>query len=186
MEPTNIVSVNDDMQRVTDEASAMNKRIHYYSRLTSPADRALVRQRQGLISWVVSGMLGLTQPRFIWAVKIKAGGELFCSLLWIKYLVAECLRKVLSQAVVYFLCNAFTIKRKHTNKMNFIRVTQAAQISHLYDLSSLSSCSKWTVELAWSVRRVFTHILQKKNAFFCSLARNSVNCLLGFLPQEEK
>lgn len=65
MEPTNIVSVNDDMQRVTDEASAMNKRIHYYSRLTSPADRALVRQRQGLINWVVSGMLGLTQPRFI-------------------------------------------------------------------------------------------------------------------------
>uniref|UniRef100_A0A8B9N1G6 Neutral amino acid transporter 9 n=1 Tax=Accipiter nisus TaxID=211598 RepID=A0A8B9N1G6_9AVES len=30
------------MQRVTDEASAMNKRIHYYSRLTSPADRALI------------------------------------------------------------------------------------------------------------------------------------------------
>jgi len=47
VEPTNIVSVNDDMQRVTDEASAMNKRIHYYSRLTSPADRALVRQRLG-------------------------------------------------------------------------------------------------------------------------------------------
>ncbi|RMB95419.1 hypothetical protein DUI87_28141 [Hirundo rustica rustica] len=42
VEPTNIVSVNDDMQRVTDEASAMNKRIHYYSRLTSPADRALI------------------------------------------------------------------------------------------------------------------------------------------------
>nr|XP_020661188.1 sodium-coupled neutral amino acid transporter 9 [Pogona vitticeps] len=42
VEPTNIVSVNDDMQRVTDEASAMNKRIHYYSRLTSPSDRALV------------------------------------------------------------------------------------------------------------------------------------------------
>lgn len=81
MEPTNIVSVNDDMQRVTDEASAMNKRIHYYSRLTSPADRALVRQRQGLINWVVSGMLGLTQPRFIEAAEIKAGGELFCSLL---------------------------------------------------------------------------------------------------------
>ncbi|RLW05180.1 hypothetical protein DV515_00005390 [Chloebia gouldiae] len=42
VEPTNIVSVNDDMQRVTDEASAMNKRIHYYSRLTSPSDRALI------------------------------------------------------------------------------------------------------------------------------------------------
>ncbi|KFO53850.1 Putative sodium-coupled neutral amino acid transporter 9, partial [Corvus brachyrhynchos] len=42
VEPTNIVSVNDDMQRVTDEASAMNKRIHYYSRLTSPADKALI------------------------------------------------------------------------------------------------------------------------------------------------
>ncbi|XP_053910437.1 neutral amino acid transporter 9 isoform X2 [Cuculus canorus] len=42
VEPTNIVSVNDDMQRVTDEASAMNKRIHYYSRLTSPTDRALI------------------------------------------------------------------------------------------------------------------------------------------------
>ncbi|XP_063151732.1 neutral amino acid transporter 9 isoform X2 [Candoia aspera] len=42
IEPTNIVSVNDDIQRVTDEASAMNKRIHYYNRLTSPSDRALV------------------------------------------------------------------------------------------------------------------------------------------------
>ncbi|NXM13639.1 S38A9 protein, partial [Ploceus nigricollis] len=42
VEPTNIVTVNDDVQRVTDEASAMNKRIHYYSRLTSPADRALI------------------------------------------------------------------------------------------------------------------------------------------------
>ncbi|KAH0627946.1 hypothetical protein JD844_008541 [Phrynosoma platyrhinos] len=42
VEPTNIVRVNDDMQRVTAEASAMNKRIHYYSRLSSPSDRALV------------------------------------------------------------------------------------------------------------------------------------------------
>ncbi|XP_054843187.1 neutral amino acid transporter 9 isoform X2 [Eublepharis macularius] len=42
VEPTNIVSMNDDMQRVSDEASAMNKRIHYYSRLSSPSDRALV------------------------------------------------------------------------------------------------------------------------------------------------
>lgn len=64
VEPTNIVSENDDMQRVTDEASAMNKRIHYYSRLTSPADRALVRQRQDLINWVASCLLGLT-PGFI-------------------------------------------------------------------------------------------------------------------------
>ncbi|XP_077203247.1 neutral amino acid transporter 9 [Paroedura picta] len=42
VEPTNIVSMNDDMQRVSDGASAMNKRIHYYSRLSSPSDRALV------------------------------------------------------------------------------------------------------------------------------------------------
>ncbi|XP_050802929.1 sodium-coupled neutral amino acid transporter 9 isoform X2 [Gopherus flavomarginatus] len=41
VEPSNIVSVNDT-QRVTDEASAMNKRIHYYSKLTSPSDRALI------------------------------------------------------------------------------------------------------------------------------------------------
>ncbi|XP_062984129.1 neutral amino acid transporter 9 [Elgaria multicarinata webbii] len=41
VEPTNIVSVNDDVQRVSDEASAMNKRIHYYRRLTSPSDRTL-------------------------------------------------------------------------------------------------------------------------------------------------
>ncbi|XP_032482310.1 sodium-coupled neutral amino acid transporter 9 isoform X5 [Phocoena sinus] len=42
IEPTNIVSVNDVIQRVSDHASAMNKRIHYYSRLTAPADKALV------------------------------------------------------------------------------------------------------------------------------------------------
>uniref|UniRef100_A0A4W2HHC4 Neutral amino acid transporter 9 n=1 Tax=Bos indicus x Bos taurus TaxID=30522 RepID=A0A4W2HHC4_BOBOX len=42
IEPTNIVSVNDVIQRVSDHASAMNKRIHYYSRLTAPADRALI------------------------------------------------------------------------------------------------------------------------------------------------
>ncbi|XP_019351624.1 neutral amino acid transporter 9 isoform X2 [Alligator mississippiensis] len=42
VEPTNIVSVNDDTQRVTDEASAMNKRIHYYGRLTSPSNRAMI------------------------------------------------------------------------------------------------------------------------------------------------
>ncbi|XP_032624897.1 neutral amino acid transporter 9 isoform X2 [Chelonoidis abingdonii] len=41
VEPSNIVSVNDT-QRVTDEASAMNKRIQYYSKLTSPSDRALI------------------------------------------------------------------------------------------------------------------------------------------------
>ncbi|XP_053154247.1 sodium-coupled neutral amino acid transporter 9 isoform X3 [Hemicordylus capensis] len=42
VEPTNIVTDTDVMQRVTDEASAMNKRIHYYSRLASPSNRALV------------------------------------------------------------------------------------------------------------------------------------------------
>ncbi|XP_048359041.1 sodium-coupled neutral amino acid transporter 9 [Sphaerodactylus townsendi] len=42
VEPTNIVHMNDDAQRVSEEASAMNKRIHYYSRLSSPSDRALV------------------------------------------------------------------------------------------------------------------------------------------------
>uniref|UniRef100_A0A8C2QXS8 Neutral amino acid transporter 9 n=1 Tax=Capra hircus TaxID=9925 RepID=A0A8C2QXS8_CAPHI len=42
IEPTNIVNVNDVIQRVSDHASAMNKRIHYYSRLTAPADRALI------------------------------------------------------------------------------------------------------------------------------------------------
>ncbi|XP_069897279.1 neutral amino acid transporter 9 isoform X1 [Dipodomys merriami] len=42
IEPTNIVNVNDVIQRVSDHASAMNKRIHYYSRLTTPADKALV------------------------------------------------------------------------------------------------------------------------------------------------
>ncbi|MEE6458236.1 hypothetical protein FKM82_000231, partial [Ascaphus truei] len=41
VEPTNITSINDDPQRVTSEASAMNKRIHYYSKLRSPSDRAL-------------------------------------------------------------------------------------------------------------------------------------------------
>ncbi|XP_023590745.1 neutral amino acid transporter 9 isoform X1 [Trichechus manatus latirostris] len=41
IEPTNIVNVNDAIQRVSDHASAMNKRIHYYSRLTAPADKAL-------------------------------------------------------------------------------------------------------------------------------------------------
>lgn len=42
IEPTNIVSVNDVTQRASDCASAMNKRIHYYSRLSACADRALV------------------------------------------------------------------------------------------------------------------------------------------------
>ncbi|XP_032192110.1 sodium-coupled neutral amino acid transporter 9 isoform X2 [Mustela erminea] len=42
IEPTNIVNVNDVIQRVSDHASAMNKRIHYYSRLTAPADKALI------------------------------------------------------------------------------------------------------------------------------------------------
>ncbi|NP_848861.1 neutral amino acid transporter 9 isoform X1 [Mus musculus] len=42
IEPTNIVNVNDVIQRVSDHAAAMNKRIHYYSRLTTPADKALI------------------------------------------------------------------------------------------------------------------------------------------------
>ncbi|XP_064128117.1 neutral amino acid transporter 9 isoform X3 [Loxodonta africana] len=42
IEPTNIVNVNNAIQRVSDHASAMNKRIHYYSRLTAPADKALI------------------------------------------------------------------------------------------------------------------------------------------------
>ncbi|XP_070267842.1 neutral amino acid transporter 9 isoform X2 [Myotis yumanensis] len=42
VEPTNIVSVSDVLQRVSDRASAMNKRIHYYSRLAAPSDQALV------------------------------------------------------------------------------------------------------------------------------------------------
>lgn len=49
IEPTNIVSVNEGIQRVSDHASAMNKRIHYYSRLTTPADKALVRGKALLI-----------------------------------------------------------------------------------------------------------------------------------------
>lgn len=54
IEPTNIVNVNDVIQRVSDHASAMNKRIHYYSRLTTPADKALVRGKALLLvqSWV--------------------------------------------------------------------------------------------------------------------------------------
>ncbi|XP_007942371.1 sodium-coupled neutral amino acid transporter 9 [Orycteropus afer afer] len=42
IEPTNIVNVNDAIQRVSDHASAMNKRIHYYSRLTASTDKALI------------------------------------------------------------------------------------------------------------------------------------------------
>ncbi|XP_051846758.1 sodium-coupled neutral amino acid transporter 9 [Antechinus flavipes] len=42
VEPTNIVSVANDTPRVSNHASAMNKRIHYYNRLTSPSDRALI------------------------------------------------------------------------------------------------------------------------------------------------
>ncbi|KAF6127246.1 solute carrier family 38 member 9 [Phyllostomus discolor] len=42
IEPTNIIRANDVTPRVSDEASAMNKRIQYYSRLTGPADKALL------------------------------------------------------------------------------------------------------------------------------------------------
>lgn len=49
IEPTNIVNVNDVIQRVSDHASALDKRIHYYSRLSTPADKALVRGKALLI-----------------------------------------------------------------------------------------------------------------------------------------
>ncbi|XP_007486384.2 neutral amino acid transporter 9 isoform X1 [Monodelphis domestica] len=42
VEPTNIVSMATDTIRVSDYASAMNNRIHYYSRLTSSSGRALI------------------------------------------------------------------------------------------------------------------------------------------------
>ncbi|KAK1345409.1 hypothetical protein QTO34_014122 [Cnephaeus nilssonii] len=42
VEPTNIVGASNVVQRVSDRASAMSKRIHYYSRLAAPADQALV------------------------------------------------------------------------------------------------------------------------------------------------
>ncbi|KAM9329942.1 neutral amino acid transporter 9 [Gastrophryne carolinensis] len=42
IDPTFISSINDDLPRVTLHASAMNKRIHYYSRLGPPSERALV------------------------------------------------------------------------------------------------------------------------------------------------
>ncbi|XP_027992938.2 neutral amino acid transporter 9 isoform X1 [Eptesicus fuscus] len=42
VEPTNIVGASDVVQRVSDRASAMSKRIHYYGRLAAPADQALV------------------------------------------------------------------------------------------------------------------------------------------------
>ncbi|XP_024427736.2 neutral amino acid transporter 9 isoform X2 [Desmodus rotundus] len=42
IEPTNIVGADDVIPRVSDQASAMNKRIQYYSRLTAPADKALL------------------------------------------------------------------------------------------------------------------------------------------------
>lgn len=116
VEPTNIVSVNDDMQRVTDEASAMNKRIHYYSRLTSPTDRALVRQTQGHINRVVSSMLVLPQPRCIKEAQINVEGESRCSLLWSKYLVAECLNKVLCYHKSWSTCCAMSLPSKKRYK----------------------------------------------------------------------
>ncbi|XP_030048991.1 neutral amino acid transporter 9 isoform X1 [Microcaecilia unicolor] len=43
VEPTNIVCINgEDPQRVTAQASAMSTRIHYYGRLASPSERALI------------------------------------------------------------------------------------------------------------------------------------------------
>ncbi|EHB16430.1 Putative sodium-coupled neutral amino acid transporter 9 [Heterocephalus glaber] len=59
IEPTNIVSVNDVIQRVSDHASAMNKRIHYYSRLSTPADKALAGFTTGMCVIVLMGLLTL-------------------------------------------------------------------------------------------------------------------------------
>ncbi|XP_053304023.1 sodium-coupled neutral amino acid transporter 9 [Spea bombifrons] len=42
IEPSYITSVNQDPPRVTMQASAMNKRIHYYSKLSNPSERSLV------------------------------------------------------------------------------------------------------------------------------------------------
>ncbi|ELW65685.1 Putative sodium-coupled neutral amino acid transporter 9 [Tupaia chinensis] len=59
IEPTNIVNVNDVIQRVSDHASAMNKRIHYYSRLTTPADKALAGFTTGICVIMLMGLLTL-------------------------------------------------------------------------------------------------------------------------------
>ncbi|NXW38593.1 S38A9 protein, partial [Phaetusa simplex] len=74
VEPTNIVSVNDDMQRVTDEASAMNKRIHYYSRLTSPSDRALLFKLHVYVCLPL-----LDNPSVSWDLTILAKPKLLAS-----------------------------------------------------------------------------------------------------------
>ncbi|XP_040276803.1 sodium-coupled neutral amino acid transporter 9 [Bufo bufo] len=42
IEPTYITSVNDDPPRVTSHAAAMNKRIHYYSKLGPPSESSLI------------------------------------------------------------------------------------------------------------------------------------------------
>nr|XP_033787105.1 sodium-coupled neutral amino acid transporter 9 isoform X2 [Geotrypetes seraphini] len=43
VEPTSIISINgEDPQRITEQASAMSTRIHYYGRLASPSERALI------------------------------------------------------------------------------------------------------------------------------------------------
>ncbi|KAM3939838.1 neutral amino acid transporter 9 [Leptodactylus fuscus] len=42
IEPSYITSINDDPPRVTPHAAAMNKRIHYYSKLGHPSERSLV------------------------------------------------------------------------------------------------------------------------------------------------
>lgn len=73
IEPTNIVNVNDVIQRVSDHASAMNKRIHYYSRLSTPADKALVRGKALLnclrLSWTVNSI----KPGQLPVVELFAG-----------------------------------------------------------------------------------------------------------------
>ncbi|XP_044132575.1 sodium-coupled neutral amino acid transporter 9 isoform X2 [Bufo gargarizans] len=42
IEPTYITSINDDPPRVTSHAAAMNKRIHYYSKLGPPSESSLI------------------------------------------------------------------------------------------------------------------------------------------------
>ncbi|KAG8545559.1 hypothetical protein GDO81_020664, partial [Engystomops pustulosus] len=42
IEPSYIISLNDDPPRITSHAAAMNKRIHYYSKLAPPSEPSLI------------------------------------------------------------------------------------------------------------------------------------------------
>ncbi|KAG9461797.1 hypothetical protein GDO78_015726, partial [Eleutherodactylus coqui] len=42
IDPSYITSINDDPPRVTSHAAAMNKRIHYYSKLRPPSEQSLI------------------------------------------------------------------------------------------------------------------------------------------------